>query len=297
MKALVPPGTPIAVVAPSHAFNPDLLAEGLALARAAGHTLVVPPDLLQPRRYFAADDDHRLAQLTDALTSDRYGAVWAVRGGSGLTRLLPRIPWDRVRRRPVIGFSDLTPLLEASVRAAGGVAVHGPVLHSLPATDADDREALWRLLDGRELAPLRGDPWSAGRASGRVIGGNLTLLAATSGTPWQPRAAGKVLLIEEIGELPYRLDRALQQLHSAGVFRGVRAVLLGTFTGCEAPADAAWTLDDVLREHLLPLGVPVLAGLPVGHGRRNHPVPIGAFAHLDGDQVRFSLSARPPRPR
>jgi muramoyltetrapeptide carboxypeptidase len=284
-------------VAPSHAFNPDLLAEGLALARAAGHNLHVPADLLRPHRYFASDDDHRLAQLTDALTSDRYAAVWAVRGGSGLTRLLPRIPWAQVRRRPVIGFSDLTPLLEATVRAAGGVAVHGPVLHSLPATDPADREALWRLLDGRPLAPLQGAAWSAGRASGKIIGGNLTLLAATCGTPWQPRAAGKVLLIEEIGEPPYRVDRALQQLRSAGVFRGVRAILLGTFTGCEAPADAGWTVDDVLREQLLPLGVPVLAGLPVGHGRRNHPVPIGAFAHVDGDQVRFSLSARPATPR
>lgn len=285
MKPIVPVGTPIAVVAPSHAYNPEQLNAGLAIARAAGHHLVLLDDIHTPHRYFAHTDERRLATLTAALTSPDFGAVWAVRGGSGVTRLLPRLPWANIPPRPVIGFSDLTPLLDAMAARTGAVGVHGPVLHSLAATDRADQEALFALLAGAATPPLRGEVWSSGHARGPLRGGNLTLLAATCGTPFQCRAEGAILLLEDIGETPYRLDRSLQQLLGAGVFDGVAGIVLGTWDGCAAPAGSTWRLEDMLAEVLLPLGIPVIAGLPCGHGNRNQALLIGADSEIVGDQL------------
>ena len=285
MKAIVPVGTPIAVVAPSHAYNPAQLDAGLAIARAAGHNLVLLDDIHTPHRYFAHTDERRLATLTAALTSPEFGAVWAVRGGSGVTRLLPRLPWARIPPRPVIGFSDLTPLLDAMAARTSAIGVHGPVLHSLAATAEADQQALFALLAGAPTPPLRGEVWAAGHARGPLRGGNLTLLAATCGTPFQCRAQGAILLLEDIGETPYRLDRSLQQLLGAGVFDGVAGIALGSWDGCAAPAGSAWKLEDMLAEVLLPLGVPILAGLPCGHGYRNQAVLIGADSEIVGDQL------------
>lgn len=273
--AILPPGTPIAVVAPSHAYDPDKLAAGVALARGAGHDLHLFEGTLTPDRYLASPDATRLAHLRDALRDPAWGAVWAVRGGSGVSRLLRHLPWDDLPPRPLLGFSDLTPLLHHLPHATGGVTVHAPVLHSLAGTDPTDREALFRLLAGAPVAPVRAEVWVEGDVLAPATGGNLAMLASTCGTPWQVRAEGKLLLLEDVGEAPYRVDRMIQQLLDAGVFHGVLGVLLGTWDGCRPPEGARWTLDDVLRDLLEPLGVPVLAHLPVGHGARNHPVPFG----------------------
>ena len=135
MTPIVPRGTPIAVIAPSHAYDPAKLEAGLAIARAHGHDLRPFPGMLHPHRYFAAPVEVRRAQLVEALTDDRYGAVWLVRGGSGLLQVLGDMPWGGLRRKPVIGFSDVVALHLALERHDLGPSVHGPVLHSLVATD------------------------------------------------------------------------------------------------------------------------------------------------------------------
>jgi muramoyltetrapeptide carboxypeptidase len=178
-------------------------------------------------------------------------------------------------------------LLNHLYRTNGGVNIHGPVLHSLASTDEGDRRSLFDLLSGRPLAALHGEVWVSGHASGPLVGGNLSMIAATCGTPWQLDARGALLFLEDVGEAPYRIDRMLQQLRDAGVFEGVAGLLLGTWDGCAAPSGAGWTLEDVLREAVDDLGVPVLAGLPFGHGARNHPLPIGAIATLDGARLVF----------
>lgn len=268
-RPLVPRGAPIAVVAPASAFDPERLDAGLTLLRAMGYDPRPLPGLLAPVRSLAASDETRLAHLTAALADPEWAAVWAVRGGFGLTRILDRLPWERLPARPILGFSDLTPLLDAAAARLGSDAIHGPVVHSLPTTDEASIEWLDRLLQGAPLPPLPGEVWVEGRGEGPLVGGNLCMLAATCGTPFQVDTRGAILVIEEIGEAAYRVDRLLTQLRGAGLLDALAGVAVGELLGCDAPPGAGWAVTDVLRDHLLGLGVPVLTGLPIGHGPAN----------------------------
>jgi len=291
MSAIVRVGTPIAVVAPSHAYDPRKLQAGLDIARAYGHELHLLPDTLQPHRYFAATDAHRRDQLITALSSADFGAVWLVRGGSGLTRLIDHLPWADLPPRPVIGFSDATALLLPLWDRVGSQTVHGPVLHSLANTSTKDVDHLFRLLAGEPTPALPGRALVPGQARGALTGGNLCLLAALCGTPFQPSARGRILVLEEIGEAPYRLDRTLIQLRSAGVFDGVAGVAVGELTDCAPPPASPWSLDDLLLDVLGPLGVPVVVDLPIGHGRRNAAFPIGRAAMLSERGLSWHTSS------
>ena len=281
---LVPAGAPIAVVAPSGAHDVARFEAGLDIARGLGFDLRPTEGMLRPHRYLAAPDDVRRRQLRHALTRPDVAAVWAARGGYGLTRIIDTLDTRGVARRPVIGFSDLTALF-CALRGTEATCVHGPVVHSLPITDEPSLDHLARLLGGRPLEPLEGTPWVEGRAVGPLLGGNLCLLAATCGTPHQLDAAGSLLVLEEIGEPAYKLDRMLQQLVSAGVFHGVAGVLVGELTDCRLPPGADYPLRDIFLDHLQPLGVPVLAELPIGHGGANRAFAWGRVGRLEGGRL------------
>lgn len=271
---------PIAVVAPCHAYSPERLQQGIDIARGRGWDLHRLPDIEQRHRYHAGDDAHRLGQLVEALSDPRWGAVWVARGGSGLTRLLPKLDSQLLRKKPILGFSDVT-ALHLAVYRAGGVAVHCPVVHSLPSTDASSLEHLDALLDGRPTLPLPGSRWTGGDVAGPLVGGNLCLLAATCGTPWQLDARGAILVLEEIGEEPYRVDRLLQQLRSAGVFTGVAGLAVGEFLGCD-DASSGWWVRDLIMELANELEIPSVGDLPIGHGALNHGYLQGMPAQLHG---------------
>ena len=280
MTALVPTSARILAVAPSHAFDETRLAAGLEIVRAHGHTIDVMPNALQPHRYFAGSDTHRRDQLVHALTSSEVDAVWMIRGGSGMNRLLADLPWDSLPARPLIGFSDTTPLLEALRIRGEGRGIHGPVLHSLPVTSEESIAHLFALLAGDSLPPLTGETWVSGAAEGPIVGGNLCTLTSSCGTPFQLSSEGAIVVLEEIGEHPYRIDRLLIQCRDSGSFDGVAGFAIGSFTGCEPPPSATYTLRDMLREVLEPLGVPIVGNLPIGHGPDNHAFEVGASARL-----------------
>lgn len=283
---MIDPRLPIAVIAPCGAYNVERFEAGLAIARERGLDLRPLPGNLAPHRYLAADDATRLTQLRTALEDPTYGAVWIARGGYGLTRILDSLDLEGLAPKPVIGFSDVTALFNVLYANGLGPCVHGPVVHSLPQTDAASLDALFHLLEGQRT-DLEGSVWVPGRAEGPVVGGNLCLLAATAGTAQQLDAHGCILVLEEIGEPAYRVDRMLQQCVSAGLFDGVKAVVLGEFVSCRVPDGAEWTLEDMLREHLEKLGVPVLANVPVGHGARNHAFAWGDHAAIDNTSLRW----------
>ena len=234
---------------------------------------------------FASSDAQRLDQLQHALSAPEFGAVWIARGGYGLTRILDALQLDRVQPRPVIGFSDVTALFSLLHMAGLGPCVHGPVLHSLPITGEDSLQHLWALLRGDPVEPLGGRSWVPGTVEADLVGGNLCLLAATCGTSAQLDATDQILVLEEVGEHPYRVDRMLQQLASAGVFQGVAGIAVGDLSSCRPPDDADWTLRDVLMDHVGHLGVPVLGDLPIGHGARNHAFVWGQAARIAGDEL------------
>ncbi len=285
---MLAPRTRIAVVSPSGVFTPARLHAGMALLQEWGYQ----PELLPvsravvegaSHRYLAGQDSARLAELQQAFSGD-YGAVWMARGGYGLARLLPSLDFRRMAKVPFFGFSDGTVVLNALARR-GFPAVHGPVLQTL-ADHLDDgsRCALRTFLSG-EKVPLEGEFWVEGEAEGPVVGGNLCVLASLCGTEGQVNAYDALLLLEELNEAPYKVDRMLTQLAQAGVFEGLRGVLLGEFLNCQAPGGAGYTVEDVLRERLEPLGVPILAGLPVGHGARNWPLKLGTARLWEGGVV------------
>lgn len=279
-------GPLIAVVAPSSVYDESRFRQGLRVAQSRGWNVQPVVDILRPHGRLAGTDTHRRDTLLQALHDDRVAAVWAARGGHGATRLLRDVV-DRVRgTKPLIGFSDITALHAALYCAGWPHLVHAPVIHSLPQTDDASLEALSALLRGQAPGPMVGRVVVEGQANAPVVGGNLCVFAALCGTPWQVDAAGCVLLLEDVGEPAYRVDRALQQLRNAGVFDGVAAVGFGQFVGCDARDDRS--LDDIVAEHTAHLGVPVIVDLPFGHGPENHPFVWGRPAHLFGGRIDLS---------
>lgn len=271
------PAARIAIVSPSHSFTPARLLAGVERLKEWGYQpeiLPVTQGVMEGKsfRYFAADDEARVQELVQAFSGD-YDAVWMSRGGSGMARLLPSLPWEKLKKVPFLGFSDATTLLNA-LAERGFPAIHGPVLQSIADTlNETSRQALRLFLQGQPQS-IAGEMWNPGEAQGSLVGGNLCVLASLCGTPAALQASNKILLLEEIQETPYKVDRLLTQLRLSGTLAGVRGVVLGQFVGCHPPAETPWSLKDILMEHL-GTQIPILANVPIGHGADNHPVQLG----------------------
>jgi muramoyltetrapeptide carboxypeptidase len=284
----LPPGSTIAVVAPSGVHDSRRLAASIGLIQSWGYRVRRMPNLGARHRYTAGTRDQRAADLYAALTAPDVQAVWFARGGYGTVHLLDGLPSDKLDDRLIMGFSDATALFSVLVRH-GAHAVHGPVLHSLADhVDAASLEATRTFLQTGRPVILSGEHLAgpALEVEGPVVGGNLCVLASLAGTPHALDARGCILVLEEVNEAPYKLDRLLTQLILSGGLDGVRGVALGSITGAWMPPGADWTAQDVVVELLRPLGLPVIGGLPVGHGPRNHPWPVGARGRLGPDGLR-----------
>ncbi len=298
---MLAPGARIAVVAPAGAVagpsgeGADRLDAGIEVLRSWGYEPVPGPHLRgRHRDYFAGTVPERAADLRWALTDPTIDAVAFARGGFGTAQLLPFLPWDRLDERAVIGFSDATALLVALGARTGSRrprGVHGPVVSSLGGLpggrelEAASVAALRDLLAGGGPGKLSGRLLAGpdGAVSGQVVGGNLTVLASLAGTPWALRAAGAIVVLEDVGEAPYRIERAVGQLVDSGALRGAVGVAIGEMDGCGDPA----TVEAALLARLGSLGVPIVGGLPVGHGTRNRAFPIGARGRLGPDGLVF----------
>ncbi len=280
----VRPGDTVALVAPAGPVPAERLARGRAVL-ATRYRVADNPRLVERVGYLAGDDDARLAELEAALADDQVRAIFCARGGYGAMRLLPRLDPRRLAARPcpIVGFSDITALHAFALRA-GVASVHGPVVTQLGELPAEDTAALFALLEGAVGGPLAGlASIGAPRvAEGPLVGGNLELVRSLIGTPWAFPLAGAVLLLEEVGEQPYRLDRALTQLELAGALADVAAVVVGDLHRCVAPDPGGPTAEAVVRERLARLAVPVLLGLPVGHAARNRALGHGVPVRVDG---------------
>lgn len=273
-------GACVAAVAPAGPFDRGALEAGLAVL-AGRYAVRHGPGIFARQRYLAGDDARRLTEFTAAMNDPEVDAVFCARGGYGAMRLLEGLESVTARAKPVIGFSDIT-ALHAWLQRAGLISIHGPVLTQLGKLDAHTHERLFALLEQSEPAePLSGtSTYVPGIAEGPLIGGTLAVLSRLLGTPFLPPLEGAILLLEDVGERPYSLDRMWTHLALAGVLRRIRGVVLGSFTACEE-REAGYTSTEVLRELARASGLPCAAGFPIGHGKRNEPVPLGVRVRLD----------------
>lgn len=283
------PGDRVAVIAPASAFERASFDSGLALIRSR-YQAEHGSGLFERRRYLAGSDARRLAELRSALADPDIRAVFCARGGYGATRLLGGLgPVAPGPPKPLIGFSDIS-ALHLWLQSQGRASIHGPVLTQLGRLPPASLERLFTLLESTSPpAPLEGtDSYVGGTAEGPLLGGNLSVFSRLLGTPFMPVLDGAILLLEDQGERPYRLDRIWTHLHQAGVFARVRGIALGTFIACEE-RDAPYTSADVLRELAAESGVPCAAGFPIGHGEINEPVALGVPVRLDASRARLTF--------
>lgn len=281
------------VVAPSGPVNSDRVRRGLAHVRRRFGEPRLTANLESRAGYFAGDDRVRLASLDLALRDEHAQVIWAARGGYGATRLLARLdPALLERPKLLVGFSDVSALLCWAWVHGRVPSIHGPVVGQLDELHEEDRQRLWTLLEGELPEPLCADEHSTslhgGCVEGRLIVSNLEVLRSLIGTRHMPSLDGAILALEEVGERPYRIDRALTQLLDSGSLRGIAGVAVGDMHGCVEPehgGSRGWTASEVLDDRLGRLGVPVLLGLPFGHApTRNAALGFGVWSRLDADQ-------------
>ncbi|MFF0450840.1 LD-carboxypeptidase [Streptomyces sp. NPDC004609] len=291
------PGDRVAVVAPSGPVPGERLDEGLGVLRGWGLDPVVMPHVRSERPrlgYLAAGDEERARDLTEAWCDPAYAGVICARGGYGAQRMADLLDWAAIRAagpKVFVGYSDITALHEAFALRAGFATLHGPMAGT-PAFLKDEatRESLRATLfepgTVRVLGLGTARAMVPGRARGVTFGGCASLIAADVGTEHaRPSGRGGLLLLEDVGEEDYRLDRILTQLLRSGLLDGVAGVALGSWVGC-GPYER---IREVLRDRLGGLGVPVVEELGFGHGDTHQTIPLGAAAVLDADAGTLTL--------
>jgi muramoyltetrapeptide carboxypeptidase len=244
--------------------------------------------------YLAGSDSARLEDLHSMYENRDINAVFCARGGYGCMRLLDKINYELIRENPKIfmGFSDVTALLLAVYKQTDMVTFHGPMIGGLSSSAQEallDSIGLLEASQGMRINLRGGTVLSRGRASGPMVGGNLTLVCHLIGTGYLPPVADAIFFLEEKGEAPYRIDRMLTHLSLTGIFRSLGGIILGTFQQCGEEKE----ITRLLREKFAGLGIPIMTGLPAGHGVCNRAIPIGLPVDFDTDTGTVTLRAAP----
>ena len=296
------PGDRVAVLSASSPADQAQLAVGLDALRFAGLEPVVyasAQDTGSVRSYLAGSDELRVSDLRAALADPEIRGIIFATGGSGSQRTLEAMDWAGLAQLPpkvLAGYSDVTAILEAVASQLGWASLHSPMVTSGRSSGHYSFGSMLRALMHPERATELCFPQATtvvpGRAAGLTCGGNLTVLAASAGTPTSWPAAGGILLVEDVDEDDYRVDRMLTQLRRAAYTDGVAGIVAGHFTNC---GDAA-TIERILTERLGSLGVPMIAGANVGHGGDFQTFPVGVAAELDADTGTLHLLDPPLLP-
>lgn len=284
------PGDTIGIVAPAGPFDHTVFRQGLSTLKSMGFQTRVRDEIYGKTGYLAGSDAQR-AQLVNRLFKDpEVQAIVCARGGFGCLRLLPLVDFDVIQTHPkiIVGFSDITALLIAITSRSGLVTFHGPMVTTLAAASEMTRHTLSAAIasdTALEMTPANGIVIQPGEAKGPVIGGNLTTVCHLLGTPFEVGFQGHILLLEDRGEAPYRIDRMLSQMKLAGCFEGMAGLVLGSFEDC-GPLDGIY---QIFQEHFQDIPIPILGGFDVGHGKQNLTLPLGLAATLDTDLQLLSF--------
>jgi len=300
-----PPGATIGVVTPGS--PPETRAEvrrGVEWWEARGYRVKLMPGALAEEGWHAGSPEVRARDFHDASADPEIDAIQTMRGGYGSAQLIPLLDFGAIRESPkaFVGLSDITALHTALVTRAGLATFYGPSLTMVgsPSPPPFTVDRLLQVLAGDTTGPVPEDrerltviSIAGGRASGRLVGGCLVDFIYTFGTPWEPDLDGAIFFFEECNAAPIQIDRALLYLEHSGRLEGLRGVIVGELAGCEwyehTSAPRSKTLEDVLDDRLGGLGVPVLYGLPLGHGATLATLPLGVQATVDADALTLTI--------
>jgi muramoyltetrapeptide carboxypeptidase len=295
--ARLQPGDLVGIAAPAGFTTDAAVAKAVANIESLGLRARVSDNIHYVYGNYAGTVEQRLADLHGMFRDPEIKAIWAIRGGSGAISLLEHIDYKLIRAHPkaLIGYSDITCLHLALLKHAGLVSFHGPVASSTFSEYAVTHLQNVLMTPHDEYTiPMYAEHTPravhGGVATGRLIGGNLSLVSALAGTPYAADFKDAILYLEEVNEEPYRIDRMLTQLQLSLGFRHAAAVMIGVNENCEAPeGDSALSLDDTLDQHLQPLTRPAVSGYSFGHIRNQFTMPVGIRARLDADRHTLTL--------
>lgn len=297
----IKPGDTLGVVTPASALSRSAFEQTISNIEKLGFKAKYSDNIRVRRGFLSGTDDQRILDMHQMFQDDEVKGIICARGGYGSARLLPMLDFQLIRSNPKVflGYSDITALHQAIFSQSGVISYHGPV----GASEFNDFTSDYFedvLIKGRKVKIQASEPDEiyAGKATGVLAGGNLSLIASMVGTPYEESYKGKILVLEDIGESTYRIDRMLTQVKQSGILDGIKGIALGYFTNCDAkPDDPYYDMTIGLREVFVDqfnsLNVPVLGGLPIGHESHNCTFPIGISAELDTLKGRIKLLERP----
>jgi len=287
------PGDTLGIAAPASPFDRKSFDAGLRVLESMGFNLLIPDGLFEKSGYLAGTDRQRAQQLTRLFVDPDIDGIVCARGGYGSMRILPLLEADVLASHPkvFVGFSDITALLAYLAQRCRLVAFHGPSVTTLGNGDPVTRERFLTALTTLEALTLSAEKLQIvrdGSATGPFFCGNLTVLCHLTGTGFQPDLSGHILLVEDRGEAPYRIDRMLTQMEQAGCFEGLAGLAMGNFTECGSSGE----IQRIVADRFGGLEIPILAGFDVGHEAVNLTLPVGVPAILD--TASKTLSFQPP---
>jgi muramoyltetrapeptide carboxypeptidase len=301
----VPPGSTIGVVTPaSPAETRAEVQRGIAWWKSKGYRVTLMPGALEQDSWHAGSAEVRARDLQAAFADPQIDAIQTMRGGYGSAQVVPLLDFDAIAETPkaFVGLSDITALHSALLARSGLVTFYGPSLTMFgsPSPSPFTTDRFLQVLAGETTGPVPEDrdrltviSIAGGRASGRLVGGCLVDFIYTLGTAWEPDLDGAIFFFEECNSAPIRIDRALLYLEQAGKLEGVRGIVVGELAGCEwhdyTSSPRSKTLENVLEDRLGGLGVPVLYGLPLGHGASLATLPLGVEATVDADALTLTI--------
>ncbi|MDA3898664.1 MAG: LD-carboxypeptidase [Desulfobacteraceae bacterium] len=286
-------GDTLGIIAPSSPFDKQKFRDGLVVIEEMGFSVFFPENIFEQKGYLAGSDAHRADIINSMFADPEIKGIICARGGYGALRILPLMDFNIIASNPkiLIGCSDITVLLNTLYSKCKLVSLHGPMVQSLANASDQTKQSLQDMLLKDEPLSLRCKKSVVihpGQASGIMAGGNLTTLCHLMGTPFEPDFSGQILLLEDIGEAPYRIDRMLMQMKLAGCFDRICGIIIGTFKGCGEPDLIYQIFADIFSKD----NFPILAGFDVGHDEPNLTIPFGINASLDtaGGMLTFNES-------
>ncbi|MCM8711121.1 LD-carboxypeptidase [Clostridium sp. SYSU_GA19001] len=283
-------GDTIGIVAPAGIESIEKISIGIERLKKLGFKVKEGKNIYKKWGFFAGEDKERAQDIMDMFEDDKVDMILCVRGGYGSMRILPYLNFNKIRRNPKIfmGYSDITVLLNLFCKKEGLITFHGPMLTSDLDNEYTLKSFLFTVTKGFEPYIIENpaeNPMisvSNKNAEGRIVGGNLTLICSTLGTPYEIDTKDKILFIEDVGEAPYRIDRMLTQLFLAGKLQQCSGFILGQFTDCKGEQkEDSFSLQQVIENRVISLNKPVLMNFMCGHDNPKYTLPVGAKAKLN----------------